>query len=49
MAVQADIINGTEIANMFNLVKAEFGMLDILILNASGGLEKDAPTDYAMA
>lgn len=33
---------------MFELVRGQFGKLHLLVLNASGGLEKDAPRDYAM-
>lgn len=33
---------------MMHTVAGHFGKLDILVLNASGGLEKDKPADYAM-
>ena len=33
---------------MARAVKENFGRLDILVLNASGGLEKDKPAGYAM-
>lgn len=33
---------------MFVSVDALFGKLDVLVLNASGGLEKDMPEHYAM-
>ncbi len=42
--VQADITNEAETAAMF----AKVGGLDLLILNASGGMEKDRPQNYAM-
>lgn len=45
---QADLTDADESAAMFAQVRAEFGRLDLLILNASGGLERDQPADYAM-
>ncbi len=33
---------------MLNLVGDTFGRLDVLVLNASGGLEKGKAEDYAM-
>ena len=44
---QADITRETEVKNMMQ-VAGEAGRIDVLILNASGGLEKDKPADYAM-
>ncbi len=44
---QADITRETEIKNMMQ-VAGEAGRIDVLILYASGGLEKDRPADYAM-
>lgn len=38
-----------DISSMFQSVAAQFGKLDLLVLNASGGLEKDKAADYAMA
>lgn len=45
---QADLTNESDIATMFATAKQEFGKLDVLVLNASGGLEKDVPADYSM-
>jgi 3-oxoacyl-[acyl-carrier protein] reductase len=45
---QADITNENDVSEMFETVAAEYGKLDLLILNASGGLEKDKSTNYAM-
>jgi 3-oxoacyl-[acyl-carrier protein] reductase len=45
---QADITNENDVSEMFEAVAAECGKLDLLVLNASGGLEKDKSTDYAM-
>jgi len=44
VAIQADVTNEAETAAMF----AQVTRLDLLILNASGGMEKDRPEDYAM-
>lgn len=46
--VQADITDPESVAEMYAQVRAVFGRLDILVLNASGGLEKDVDDDYAM-
>jgi 3-oxoacyl-[acyl-carrier protein] reductase len=45
---QADMTDATAVAAMMQTVATAFGQLDYLILNASGGLEKDKPADYAM-
>ena len=46
--VQADITDAASVASMFDEVREAFGQLDVLVLNASGGLEKDVAEDYAM-
>jgi len=46
--VQADITNAQSVASMLDAIRDRFGKLDLLILNASGGLEKDVADDYAM-
>ena len=46
--VQADICNEGEVRQMMQTIKQEIPQLDLLILNASGGLEKDKPASYAM-
>ncbi len=43
----ADVTNAAEVAAMMEIVK-QAGPLDCLILNASGGLEKNVAPDYAM-
>jgi 3-oxoacyl-[acyl-carrier protein] reductase len=48
MLAQADITNENDVSEMFEIIAAEYGKLDLLVLNASGGLEKDKSTDYAM-
>jgi 3-oxoacyl-[acyl-carrier protein] reductase len=45
---QADITNQNDVSEMFGNVATECGKLDLLVLNASGGLEKDKSTSYAM-
>ena len=46
--LQADITNSSDIASTFDRIRTAWSHLDILILNASGGLEKDKAADYAM-
>jgi len=46
--VEADVTDFASVDAMYGKVKDELGGLDVLILNASGGLEKDAAPDYAM-
>lgn len=46
--IQADLTNADDVNAMIESVRLEYGHLDILVLNASGGLEKNKPADYAM-
>ena len=48
MLAQADITSETDVRSMLIQVKEQFQKLDVLVLNASGGLEKGKPLDYAM-
>ncbi|ULH17173.1 SDR family oxidoreductase (plasmid) [Deinococcus sp. KNUC1210] len=48
LLVQADITDDADLRFMTAEVRREFGRLDVLIMNASGGLEKDRAEDYAM-
>ncbi|MDQ3656601.1 MAG: SDR family oxidoreductase [Chloroflexota bacterium] len=48
LIVQADITVESSIEAMVKAVGNRFDRLDLLILNASGGLEKDVAPDYAM-
>jgi NAD(P)-dependent dehydrogenase (short-subunit alcohol dehydrogenase family) len=48
LIVEADVTDADAVAKMFATTKETFGRLDVLILNASGGLEKDVAADYAM-
>ena len=48
LVAQADLTSGAEVAAMLESVRSEFEHIDVLILNASGGLEKGKPPDYPM-
>ncbi|MGO4678826.1 SDR family oxidoreductase [Microbacterium sp. 2MCAF23] len=48
LVVGADLTDPTSVAGMFDAVKAEFGGLDVLVLNASGGMEANMGEDYAL-
>jgi NAD(P)-dependent dehydrogenase (short-subunit alcohol dehydrogenase family) len=48
LLAQADLTRSIEVEAMLAAVGSEFGRLDVLILNASGGLEKGKPAGYAM-
>jgi 3-oxoacyl-[acyl-carrier protein] reductase len=48
IAVGADLTDATSVAEMFERAVAEFGPVDILVLNASGGMETGMGEDYAM-
>jgi NAD(P)-dependent dehydrogenase (short-subunit alcohol dehydrogenase family) len=47
LPVRADITDPAAVASMFRSILRHFGRLDVLVLNASGGLEKEMPADYA--
>ena len=48
LLAQADLTDGAATRAMFDLIRTTWGRLDLLILNASGGLEKDRLAGYAM-
>jgi 3-oxoacyl-[acyl-carrier protein] reductase len=48
LLAQADLTDEGDVNAMAGAIKKEFGQLHVLILNASGGLEKDKPASYAM-
>ncbi|HEX4809960.1 MAG TPA: SDR family oxidoreductase [Bryobacteraceae bacterium] len=48
LAVQADLTHTREVECMLGIVEQTFGRVDVLVLNASGGLEKGKAEDYAM-
>ncbi|CAN5354632.1 SDR family oxidoreductase [soil metagenome] len=47
-ALAADISDEADAAAMIDSIAVRFGRLDVLILNASGGLKSDAEPGYAM-
>lgn len=48
IAVGADLTDPESVKQMFEIAAAEFGLLDILVMNASGGMEAGLGEDYAM-
>ncbi|MCU1546572.1 MAG: short chain dehydrogenase [Homoserinimonas sp.] len=48
IAVGADLTDASSVNTMFATIASEFGGLDILVLNASGGMESGMAEDYAM-
>lgn len=48
LVVGADLTEPASVTEMFSAVKAEFGKLDVLVLNASGGMESGLGEDYAL-
>jgi NAD(P)-dependent dehydrogenase (short-subunit alcohol dehydrogenase family) len=48
ITVGADLTDPESVASMFEAVSAAYGGLDILVLNASGGMESGMAADYAM-
>ena len=48
MALGADLTDPVGVARMINAIKETWGGLDLLVLNASGGMEADLGEDYAM-
>ncbi|QEE61147.1 SDR family NAD(P)-dependent oxidoreductase [Salinibacterium sp. dk2585] len=48
IAIGADLTDPASLAQMFARIREEFGGLDILVMNASGGMESGMAEDYAM-
>ena len=48
LAAQADLTEARSVEAMVRAIQETFGHLDILVLNASGGLEKGKSASYAM-
>lgn len=48
MAVGADLTDAIGVARMMMQIKESLGGIDVLVLNASGGMEADMGEDYAM-
>lgn len=44
----ADLTDPVSVAAMFDRIRSELGGLDILVMNASGGMESGMAADYAM-
>ncbi len=49
LLLQADITSTDDIVSTFAAIKSAWGHLNVLVLNASGGLEKDKGPNYAMS
>ena len=47
-AMQADLTDEQAVVAMLDAVRQRFGRLDVLVLNASGGIERGADPGYAM-
>ncbi|WP_411701283.1 SDR family oxidoreductase [Conyzicola sp.] len=48
ISVGADLTDESSVTELFDTIAAEFGGLDILVMNASGGMESGMAEDYAM-
>jgi len=48
VAIGADLTDPLSVARLMIQIKEEWGGLDVLVLNASGGMEADMGEDYAM-
>lgn len=48
LAIGTDLTDPAAVREMFTQVEAAWGGLDILVLNASGGMESGAAADYAL-
>ena len=48
IAVGADLTDAASVANLFDTITTQLGGLDILVMNASGGMESGMAEDYAM-
>ena len=48
IAIGADLTDAGDVAGMFETIEKSYGGLDILVMNASGGMESGMAVDYAM-
>jgi len=48
IAIGADLTDAASVANLFDTIATQLGGLDILVMNASGGMESGMAEDYAM-
>ena len=47
LPVQADLTSESDVISMMDAIRARFGHLEVLVLNASGGLERGKAEEYA--
>lgn len=48
ITVGADLTDPASVTTLMDTIRAEYGSLDILVLNASGGMESNMAADYAL-
>jgi NAD(P)-dependent dehydrogenase (short-subunit alcohol dehydrogenase family) len=48
IAIGADLTDEESLGSLFDTIKSSYGGLDILVMNASGGMESGMAEDYAM-
>jgi len=48
IAIGADLTDAASVSELFGTIEREWGGLDILVMNASGGMEAGMAEDYAM-
>jgi NAD(P)-dependent dehydrogenase (short-subunit alcohol dehydrogenase family) len=48
LALRADLTRPDEVGSMLAAARSAWGRIDVLILNASGGMERDADAGYAL-
>ncbi|RFA21201.1 SDR family oxidoreductase [Subtercola boreus] len=48
LTVGADLTEAASVARLFETIREELGGLDVLVLNASGGMESGMAADYAL-
>ena len=48
LAIGADLTDAASVSSLIDTVKREWGGLDVVVLNASGGMEGGMEADYAM-
>ncbi|MHB8246337.1 MAG: SDR family oxidoreductase [Acidimicrobiales bacterium] len=47
-AIRADLTDSAAVGEMMESIKSRYGRIDILVLNASGGMERGFDQDYAL-
>ena len=48
ITVGADLTDAASVSTLFDTIVAEYGGLDLMVMNASGGMESGMAADYAM-